>query len=115
MTDLIELNEEQLETIDSTRDWLMQQIDIDNLVEVEKVDRYCNLLKLFYYLDNDVYARGPVIEVGNGKQGFIKPNPALAEKNKINGSLLAIEKSFNLERKAEAKRLAEAAKGPDLT
>lgn len=115
MTDVIELDKKKLETIDSTRDWLMEQIDIDNLVEVEKVDRYCNLLSLFYYLDNDVYARGPVIEVGNGKQGFIKPNPALAEKNKINGSLLAIEKSFNLERKAEAKRLAEAAKGPELT
>lgn len=115
MENVTELNIEQVETIDKTRDWLMEQVDLDNLVEVEKVDRYCNLLKIFYYLDNDVYARGPVIEVGNGKQGFIKPNPALAEKNKINGSLLAIEKSFQLDKKAEQRRLEEAQKGPELT
>ena len=115
MAVVTELNSEQVKTIDETRDWLMEQVDQENLVEVEKVDRYCNLLKIFYYLDNDVYSRGPVIEVGNNKQGFIKPNPALAEKNKVNGSLLAIEKSFQLDKKAEERRRKESAKGPELT
>lgn len=115
MEEEIKLSKTQLKTIKDTHEWLMEQVDKENLVEVEKVDRYCNLLKIFYYLDNDVYARGPVIEVGNGNQGFIKPNPALAEKNKINGSLLAIEKSFQLDKKAELKRKKEDAKGPKLT
>ena len=48
-------------------------------------------------------------------QEYVKPNPAIAEKNKVNGSLLALEKSFHLERKAEERRKQEQAKGPDLT
>ncbi|MEN3088231.1 MAG: P27 family phage terminase small subunit [Staphylococcus pseudoxylosus] len=115
MDDDIKLSNEQVQAITNTRNWLMQQIDQTNDLEIEKVDRYCNLLDIFYYLDNEIYVRGPVIEVGNGNQTFVKPNPCLAEKNKINGSLLAIEKSFNLEKRAEEKRKAEASKGVELT
>ena len=35
-----------------------------------------------------------MVETKNASQSFLKPNPAVAEKNKINASLLAIEKSF---------------------
>ncbi|MGN7113003.1 P27 family phage terminase small subunit [Staphylococcus ureilyticus] len=115
MEEEIQLTSEQEKAIADTRNWLMQQIDLTNDLEIEKVNRYCNLLNIFYYLDNEIYVRGPVIEVGNGNQTFVKPNPCLAEKNKVNGSLLAIEKSFNLEKRAEEKRKSEAAKGPELT
>lgn len=115
MEDEIQLTSEQEKAIADTRNWLMQQIDLTNDLEIEKVNRYCNLLNIFYYLDNEIYVRGAVIEVGNGNQTFVKPNPCLAEKNKVNGSLLAIEKSFNLEKRAEEKRKNEAAKGPELT
>lgn len=111
----IQLTSEQEKAIADTRNWLLQQIDLTNDLEIEKVNRYCNLLNIFYYLDNEIYVRGAVIEVGNGNQTFVKPNPCLAEKNKVNGSLLAIEKSFNLEKRAEEKRKNEAAKGPELT
>lgn len=40
-----------------------------------------------------------MVETQNASQSFLKLNPAIAEKNKINTSLLAIEKSFDFEKK----------------
>ena len=107
------LTPSQIERINASEDYLMKQIDTDNDIEVEKVERYTNLLKLFYALD--VYIEQSGYSSENASQEYIKPNPAIAEKNKVNGSLLALEKSFHLERKAEERRRQEQAKGPDLT
>ncbi|MFQ3853704.1 hypothetical protein ABLV90_09690 [Staphylococcus sp. 2S1] len=41
---------------------------------------------------------GTLVETKNASQTFLKPNPAVAEKNKINSSLLSIEKSFGFEK-----------------
>ncbi|MBC3078569.1 hypothetical protein H7907_08280 [Staphylococcus hominis] len=108
------LTPSQIERINASEDYLMEQIDADNDIEVEKVERYANLLRLFYALDVYIEQSGPITVVKNASQEYIKPNPAIAEKNKVNGSLLALEKSFHLERKAEEKRKREQAKGPDL-
>ena len=108
------LTPSQIERINASEDYLMKQIDTDNDIEVEKVERYTNLLKLFYALDVYIEQSGPITVVKNASQEYIKPNPAIAE-NKVNGSLLALEKSFHLERKAEERRRQEQAKGPDLT
>ncbi|BGE82809.1 Uncharacterised protein [Staphylococcus petrasii] len=109
------LTRSQINRINASEKYLMDQIDKENDVEVEKVERYVNLLKLFYALDIYIEQSGPITVVKNASQEYIKPNPAIAEKNKVNGSLLALEKSFNLERKAEERRKLEQAKGPDLT
>lgn len=109
------LTPSQIERINASEDYLMKQIDTDNDIEVEKVERYTNLLKLFYALDVYIEQSGPITVVKNASQEYIKPNPAIAEKNKVNGSLLALEKSFHLEKKAEERRRQEQAKGPDLT
>ena len=106
------LTSNQIKRINASEDYLLQQIDADNDIEVEKVERYINLLKLFYALDIYIEQSGPITVVKNASQ---EPNPAIAEKNKVNGSLLALEKSFHLERKAEERRKQEQAKGPDLT
>lgn len=34
--------------------YLLSKIDKDNLVQLEKVERYLNLLDLFYKLDEDI-------------------------------------------------------------
>lgn len=109
------LTSNQIKRINASKDYLLQQIDADNDIEVEKVERYINLLKLFYALDIYIEQSGPITVVKNASQEYVKPNPAIAEKNKVNGSLLALEKSFHLERKAEERRKQEQAKGPDLT
>ncbi|PTE69874.1 hypothetical protein BUY49_06250 [Staphylococcus devriesei] len=109
------LTPNQIKKINASEDYLMAQIDKENNVEIEKVERYINLLKLFYALDVYIEQSGPITVVKNANQEYVKSNPAIAEKNKVSGSLLAIEKSFNLERKAEEKKKLEQSKGPELT
>lgn len=80
------------------REYLLKNIEQDNPVEVEKVTRYLNLLDIYYQLDKDIEEHGTLVETKNASQVFLKQNPAVAEKNKINSSLLAIEKSFDFEK-----------------
>lgn len=79
--------------------YLLSKIEKDNPVQIEKVERYLNLLDIFYKLDADIKKKGLMVETKNASQSFIKPNPLIAEKNKVNTSLLAIEKSFGFEKK----------------
>lgn len=109
------LTKNQIKKINETEDYLTSQIDKENNVEVEKVERYINLLRLFYALDVYIEQSGPITIVKNASQEFVKANPAIAEENKVSGSLLALEKSFHLDKKAEERRKLEQAKGPDLT
>lgn len=76
--------------------YLLNKIDSNNPVQVEKVDRYLNLLTIFYKLDKEIESKGLMVETVNASQIFLKPNPAITEKNKVNTSLLAIEKSLGL-------------------
>ena len=88
-------NERQL------RDYLLNKIEQDNPIQLEKVDRYINLLKIFYKLDENIKEHGTMVKTVNASQTFLKANPAVAEKNKINGSLLAIEKSFGFDKEQD--------------
>ncbi|MFD9629084.1 P27 family phage terminase small subunit [Peribacillus muralis] len=85
---------------------LLGKIDQSDLMQVEKVERYINLIELFNSLDLDVKKHGTMIEVVNGSQQFNKPNPAIAEKVKISGSLLSIEKAFEFDIKEEIEHSA---------
>ena len=78
------------------KNYLLEKIEKDNPVQVEKVERYLNLLTIFYDLDKDIKAKGLMVETVNASQTFLKPNPAIAEKNKVNTSLISIEKSLGL-------------------
>ena len=84
-------------SVEKVRKELMKKIDSTNEIQVEKVNRYINLLDIFYKLDEAIEEFGTMITTENGAQRFTKPNPAIAEKNKISGSLLALEKSFNFD------------------
>ncbi|MCJ1765833.1 P27 family phage terminase small subunit [Mammaliicoccus sciuri] len=83
-----------MENEERIRDYLLTQIEEDNPVHLEKIERYINLLRIFYMLDKNVEEHGTVVKTVNASQTFLKTNPAVTEKNKISASLLAIEKSF---------------------
>nr|WP_276116545.1 P27 family phage terminase small subunit [Gracilibacillus halophilus] len=72
----------------------MDRIDIEDLVQLEKVERYINLVKSFRRVDKMIRKEGESITVENGSQRFVKAHPLVGERNKINASLLNIEKSF---------------------
>lgn len=73
---------------------LLSKIDTCSQKELEKVNRYMNLIKIFYDLDESIATDGAMVLTENGSQRFIKPNPAIQEKNRINTQLLSIERSF---------------------
>ncbi|MBT2718338.1 P27 family phage terminase small subunit [Bacillus sp. ISL-57] len=85
---------------------LMDKIDQSDWMQVEKVERYINLIELFNSLDKDIKKYGTMIEIVNGSQQFSKPNPAIAEKVKISASLLSIEKSFEFDMEKEIQHSA---------
>ncbi|MFS0783561.1 P27 family phage terminase small subunit [Bacillus sp. 1P06AnD] len=73
---------------------LLSKVDTDSQKELEKVNRYINLIKIFYDLDESIKVNGAMVMTENGSQRFLKPNPAIQEKNRINAQLLSIERSF---------------------
>ena len=73
---------------------LLSKIDSGSQKELEKVNRYINLIKIFYELDKSIEEDGAMVLTENGAQKFLKPNPAIQEKNRINTQLLSIERSF---------------------
>ena len=73
---------------------LLTKIDTGSQKELEKINRYINLIKLFYELDKSIKRDGAMVLTENGSQKFLKPNPAIQEKNRINTQLLSLERSF---------------------
>lgn len=74
---------------------LMSKIDTEDLLEVKKVQRYIELLKIDVLCDEAIVREGATVVFENGKQRFIKSNPALNDKTKINSQLIALERTFN--------------------
>ena len=50
------------------KNYLLTQVDNENPVEVEKVERYMNLLKIFYALDKEIKTHGTLVETVNASQ-----------------------------------------------
>lgn len=73
---------------------LLSKVDTTSQQELEKVNRYINLIRIYYELDKSIENEGAVVVTENGSQRFTKTNPAIQEKNRINTSLLSIERSF---------------------
>ncbi|OAB48469.1 P27 family phage terminase small subunit [Paenibacillus antarcticus] len=76
---------------------LLKRIDKKKKVQLEKIDRYINLVEIYYSLDGAIKDHGIMITTINGSQEFTKPNPAIAEKNKVNSSLIALGKDLGLD------------------
>jgi hypothetical protein len=73
---------------------LMERIDTDDLVQVEKVERYINLVKSFRRINKVIEDEGESVVTENGSQRFTKAHPLIGERNKVNASLLNIERAF---------------------
>lgn len=81
--------------IDKIKDFLMSKIDTSNPVEVEKVGRYLKHVEIFRRMERTIKKEGVSVTTKNGSQRFVKSHPLLNEMNRINSSLLSIEKSLN--------------------
>lgn len=77
------------------KEQLMTRIDIDDLLEVDKVNRYIKLRELDAACNEAIERDGATIVIENGSQRFIKAHPAMNEKNKLNAQMIALEKSIN--------------------
>ena len=81
--------------IDKLREQLMNKIDVSDLVEVEKVNRYIEHIESYRRMEEKIKEEGESVTTVNASQEFIKAHPLLNEKNKVNASILNIERSFN--------------------
>ena len=87
--------------IDKIKEYLMFRIDTTSPVEVEKVGRYLKHIEMYRRMEKVVKKEGVSITVKNASQSFVKSHPLLSEMNKVNSSILSIEKSFNFTNKID--------------
>lgn len=73
---------------------LMERIDTDDLVMVEKVERYIDLVKSFRKVSRTITKEGESVTTINGSQKFTKAHPLISERNKINSQLIALGKDI---------------------
>lgn len=78
------------------KEYLMEQIDTDNPVQVEKVERYCTLANVYYSLEKKVDSKNILTEIKNGSQQYIKTNPAVSEMAKVNAQMINLSKDMGL-------------------
>ncbi|AGE81078.1 P27 family phage terminase small subunit [Bacillus cereus] len=72
------------------KEQLMNSVDTTDLVEVEKVERYIDLVKAFRKINKTITKEGESVTIKNGTQVFVKAHPLISERNKINSSLIAL-------------------------
>lgn len=82
------------EMLDQLKEQLMARIDTDDLLEVDKINRYIKLRELDLACNESIEKDGATIVIENGSQRFIKAHPALNEKAKLNAQMIALEKSI---------------------
>jgi len=82
---------------------LLGLINEKSASEIEKVERYCSLVRISRNLDKSISKDGTMIKVVNGNQEFLKPNPAISEKVKINTALIKLDEFFEEKRSEKGK------------
>ncbi|MDM5430258.1 P27 family phage terminase small subunit [Bacillus mycoides] len=82
------------------KEQLMNSIDIADLVEVEKIERYIDLVKAFRKINKTINKEGESVTIKNGSQFFVKAHPLIGERNKINSSLIALGRDIKFVVKA---------------
>lgn len=74
---------------------LLNRVNSDSNIDLEKVERYLSLWDMYKKLYDEAKER-PMIVTKNGAQEFTKTNPAIAEMNKINSSMVTLSKDMGL-------------------
>ncbi|KON68605.1 terminase [Peribacillus butanolivorans] len=87
------------------KEQVMNKLNLDDLIQVKKVERYIDLVKSFRRVNKIIIKEGESVKTKNGSQSYTK-TPLIGERNKINASLLSIEKSFGFEGEKEIKHSA---------
>lgn len=88
---------------------LSMLIDKNSASDMEIMRRYLSLVDTYKKLDKSIEKNGVMISVKNGSQKFLKANPAVSEKVKVNAALIKLGEFF------EKKRLEKSAeKGINL-
>lgn len=73
---------------------LLSRIDVNDLLEIKKVNNLIRLYELDARCDEVIDRDGVSITIENGSQKFIKSHPSMNEKMKINAQIIALEKSI---------------------
>jgi len=81
--------------INKIKDFLFSKIDTTSPVEVEKVGRYLKHIEIYRRMERTVKKEGVSVTVKNASQTFVKSHPLLNEMNKVNSSIMNIERTFN--------------------
>lgn len=74
---------------------LLARIDVSDLNQVEKVERYIELVKSFRRMDSRINEDGEIVITENATQRFEKAHPLISERNKLNSQLLALGKEID--------------------
>lgn len=77
---------------------LSKQIDKNSASDIEIMRRYLSLVDTYKKLDKSIEKNGVMISVKNGKQTFLKANPAVSEKVKVNAALIKLGEFFEKKR-----------------
>lgn len=87
--------------VEELRKQLLSKIDTNDLKEVEKVERYCDLIEIVQQCREKVKEEGASIIIENGKQRFIKSHPSMNDIAKFNAQIIALEKSIIFKLKSD--------------
>ena len=81
-------------SVEKIKAQLLSRINTDDLMEVKKVNRYCELLELDIKCQEAIQKEGVSIVIENGSQRFVKSHPSINDRLKLNAQLIALEKSI---------------------
>ena len=81
-------------SVEKIKAQLLSRINTDDLMEVKKVNRYCELLELDIKCQEAIQEEGVSIVIENGSQRFVKSHPSINDRLKLNAQLIALEKSI---------------------
>ena len=87
---------------------LLDRIDTNDLAEVEKVERYIDLVKSFRKVNKTINEEGESVVTENGSQRFTKAHPLISERNKINSQLIALGKDIKFKASTSVKSNKES-------
>lgn len=76
--------------------YLRENSDPNNFILQEKITRYLDLRRIYVSLGESIKVDGTTISVTSGGQSYVKVNPAIAEKEKLNYQLVSLEKEIGL-------------------
>lgn len=97
--------------INKLKKQLLARIDLNDLLEVKKVNDLIRLHELDAECDKVIDRDGVDIVIKNGSQEFKKSHPIMNEKMKINAQKIALEKSIKFKLKATPAPTSSAVEG----